>query len=53
MRLDEIYLNEELSNRLFAILEARNSDQTAQELAKELLETAIDTAYFREVQGYK
>lgn len=53
MTLDKITLSEDLTNRLFEILDNRNSEQTAQELAKELLETAIDTTYFREIKGYK
>lgn len=51
MKLEEIYLSEEDATKLFAVLDNRNSGQTAQELAEELLHDRIRYAYKREVQG--
>lgn len=48
-----IHLTQELTDKLFAILEARKSGQTAAELAAELLEDSIYSTYIRDVDGYK
>lgn len=48
-----INLNQELTDKLFSILEARKNGQTAEELAAELLEDSICVAYIRDVDGYR
>ena len=51
MKLEEIYLSEDDATKLFAVLDNRNTDQTAQELAEELLHDRIRFAYKKEVLG--
>lgn len=48
-----ISLTEDAAGKLLEILKARDDDQTAAELAAELLSDAIDMAYIRHVDGYR
>ncbi len=41
MKLEGISLSEDLSEKLFAVLDARGRDETVQELAEELLKKEI------------
>lgn len=49
----EINLSQELTEKLFQVQRARQTGQTANELAAELLEDAIYSAYIQDVDGYK
>ena len=47
MKLDEIYLSDRLTEKLFEIIEATHSRDTAQELAEEILENGIQEVWER------
>lgn len=48
-----VNISQDEANKLLAVLQSMQTNQTAEEVATQLLEDSIDMAYIRHVDGYQ